>query len=176
MLHRVTELTEQNRRDRLLRGAFPNSQQPGLLLGVRIPQTHEHWFDVQRQQVETDTLVFTCTTKFRTTISQQKRLVSEATWLCANQPIRAAIHSYAAHLPTPPTAPATAPIGWNSWDYYFSTVALDDLIENLDAICTNPSLASTLKTIVLDMGWEHTWGEWESNYRFPGGAWAGHLL
>jgi hypothetical protein len=61
------------------------------------------------------------------------------------------------------------PIGWNSWDYYFSSVSLNDLIENMDAICADASLRERIEYIVLDMGWEHAWGEWQPNYRFPGG-------
>jgi hypothetical protein len=154
----------------LLRGAFPNSRQPGLLLATLLPQNYRHLYTVE--QTATDALRFTASTHF---LKNQpikavalRQYTSESTWLCGVLPIRAAITAYAEHLPrlNPPSAPAT---GWNSWDYYFSALTLDDITENLDALCADPDLAGRLQYAVVDMGWEHCWGEWQPNYRFPGG-------
>jgi hypothetical protein len=165
-LFRVRELSDapNARTDKVLRGTFRDAVRPGLFLGTRFPQTHEHWYSVSYDAAG---LKFASTTKFAESAAPRTRWESEQTWVCANKSARAALDAYAEHLPS--RALPGLPVGWNSWDYYFSSVSLDDLIENMDAIRRHPLLSAHVKFIVLDMGWEHLWGEWEPNYRFPGG-------
>ncbi|BCX04078.1 MAG: hypothetical protein KatS3mg053_2016 [Candidatus Roseilinea sp.] len=165
-LFRVRELsnTPGARIDKVLRGAFQDEARPGLFLGTRFPQTHAHWYSVSHDAAG---LKFTSTTKFAASAAPRTRWESEQTWVCANKSARDALDAYAGHLPRR-TLPRP-PVGWNSWDYYFSSISLEDLIENMDAIRRHPLLSAHVKIIVLDMGWEHLWGEWEPNYRFPGG-------
>jgi hypothetical protein len=163
-LHRIDELDERRRADRVMRGAFPDATNAGLFLGTRFPQTHEHGYSLDRIE---GGLRFTSETRFRESIGRQTHLTSEATWMCAGKNARDALHAFAQHVPIQNTAPI--PAGWNSWDYYFSSVALDDLIENMDAIRADATLGERMRYIVLDMGWEHVWGDWQPNHRFPGG-------
>ena len=159
-------------RGSLLRGAFADGHTIGLFLGTLLPQNFRHLYTVER--VGRDALCFTATTHFLALKSEEKsetsgarQWVSETTWCCTSLPIRAAIAAYAGHLPI--LESGTPAIGWNSWDYYFSALRQDDILENMDAILANPVLAAGLKYIVVDMGWEHCWGEWQANYRFPDG-------
>jgi hypothetical protein len=151
----------------LLRGVFPNSHEPGLFLGTILPQNHIHLYRVERDGDYA--LDYWVTTHFmnQETGCCPKRYESEATWVCTALPFAEAMNTFSEHLPPlPETRPAT---GWNSWDYYFSALKLEDIIENADAIRNDPRLAAHLKYLVVDMGWEHAWGEWQPNYRFPGG-------
>ncbi len=161
---RLDELNSENRAGSLLRGAFLSSIEPGVFLGTRLPQRHIHLYTVEQTGA---LLRFDCTTHFIEGPGRETNLSSEATWICARRNIGSALDAYAAHLPL--CLPIAPPVGWNSWDYYFSAVSLDDLIENLEALRQDPILAAHIRYIVVDMGWYHTEGEWYPNYRFPGG-------
>jgi hypothetical protein len=151
----------------LLRGVFPNSREPGLFMGTILPQNHIHVYRVERDG--DSALCYRATTHFmnQETGCCLKRYESQATWVCTALPLVEAMCAFSDHLPPlPETRPA---VGWNSWDYYFSALKLEDILENADAIRNDPQLAAHLKYLVVDMGWEHAWGEWQPNYRFPGG-------
>jgi hypothetical protein len=165
-LFKIDELSDQNRTDKRIRSVFKDSRNPGLFLGTRIPQTHEHEYTLTRAG---DTLHCASATLFGKGSALGVRFVSEASWVCASKTALAAQDAYAAHLPQHTIAPAEIPLGWNSWDYYASSVGLDDLRENLAALQRDAFLAARMKFIVIDMGWEHMPGEWEPNHRFPGG-------
>jgi hypothetical protein len=155
----------------LLRGAFPNSQAAGLFLGTILPQQHQHLYRVER--VDQSTLRFTASTYFIASYrpepdqTGQYHYTSQTTWVSTALPILKALAAFAGQVPyLPQNQP---PTGWNSWDYYFSAVTQEDILENADFIRAAPQLSKALQYIVTDMGWEHCWGEWQPNYRFPGG-------
>lgn len=163
-LRRVRDLDDTHRTDKVLRGAFRNAHEPGLFLATRFPQTHPHGYSVDWIH---DTLRFSSETTFRASIGAQTQVTSETTWVCGRKSAREAIAAFAEHMPQ--TDVSKIPVGWSSWDYYFSAVSLNDLIENMEAIRADAQLSEQIKVIELDMGWEHVWGEWQPNYRFPGG-------
>jgi len=166
-LHHASEITARMRADSVMRGAFPNASDSGLFLATRFPQTHEHDYSIDHID---NTLRFTGETRVRQTIGAQIQVASETTWICTRKTARDAVEHFATHVGLPAkhqTKPI--PIGWNSWDYYFSSVTLADMIENMEAIRADAVLRERVNFIVLDMGWEHVWGEWQPNYRFPGG-------
>ena len=72
--------------------------------------------------------------------------------------------NHLARFARPPSGPQT---GWNSWDYYAGAVSMADVRREMAAINASP-LRGRLRHIVLDMGWEQSWGEWTPNRRFPG--------
>ncbi|MFA5646187.1 MAG: alpha-galactosidase [Candidatus Ratteibacteria bacterium] len=76
------------------------------------------------------------------------------------------LDSYGDFLSTFARAGSTPVTGWNSWDYYGGAVSMDDIRQEMKAIHNSP-LHNHLSYIVLDMGWEQSWGEWTPNTRFP---------
>lgn len=92
-LHRVRELDGKSRTDKVLRGAFPNAHDPGLFMGTRFPQTHEHWYSAER--VNNNALRFSSATRFRPSIGAQIFVVSEATWACVRKTARSGPHQFA---------------------------------------------------------------------------------
>lgn len=69
----------------------------------------------------------------------------------------------------PAARPGTAIIGWNSWDCLGPAVDHDTIETMLAAIDTDPLLSSTLTHVVIDDGWQTTWGDWRPNGKFPSG-------
>ena len=65
------------------------------------------------------------------------------------------------------TAPA---IGWNSWYDYWDDVREQDILANAkrvkEILSSTPSQEAPA-TIVIDDGWERTWGDWIPNEKFP---------
>lgn len=59
------------------------------------------------------------------------------------------------------------PTGWNTWDYYAGAITMNDVRREMTALVES-GLSQRLRYVVLDMGWEQTWGEWAPNRRFPG--------
>ncbi|MDO9463769.1 MAG: alpha-galactosidase [bacterium] len=84
--------------------------------------------------------------------------------------IRKSLFKFASLFGRPRPVPNLAKnAGWNSWDYYLWQVTANDIIENVDFIKRTPWLKKCVKYIIIDDGWSHRYGEWEPNYKFPGG-------
>ena len=60
------------------------------------------------------------------------------------------------------------PTGWNSWDFYHSSITQQIIAENARARAAN-DFRDRLTSCVLDMGWETRFGEWEADPNFPDG-------
>lgn len=61
------------------------------------------------------------------------------------------------------------PIGWSTWDYYFTSATEDDVKENVDFIAADEVLSKKVRYIALDDGWQQREGDWKSGCRYPGG-------
>ncbi len=147
-------------------GLFESSTNPCVFLGTKIPQKNLHLY--QALLMEKDTVRFTATTSF--TVGQQKnlKLKTETTWILTGKTPLESLLAYASHIPTLPDDRFAAPlIGWNTWDYYFSALSHEDIMENCEAIAGDEVLTRHMKCCILDMGWEHREGDWYANYRFP---------
>lgn len=152
-------------RMKMMNGFFDGSKKNGLFLGSIIPQS----FKMQLvPSTCSDGIEFICSTDYPEGPSQMNHLTSESVWVCASKTSVEAIDTYASFIPEF-AKQSKPPVGWNSWDYYYSSVSLDDIKENMAAIKSDKVLAENVKYIVTDMGWEANWGDWYPNYRFPGG-------
>lgn len=61
------------------------------------------------------------------------------------------------------------PIGWSTWDYYFTAATEDDVKENVDFIKNDNVLSKKVRYIALDDGWQQREGDWRSGIRYPSG-------
>lgn len=61
------------------------------------------------------------------------------------------------------------PIGWSSWDYYFTSVTPEVIRENLTVIEQNLDLKKHIQYIVIDDGWQQREGDWYPGGRFKDG-------
>ena len=61
------------------------------------------------------------------------------------------------------------PIGWSTWDYYFTSATEDDVKENVDFITADEVLSKKVRYIALDDGWQQREGDWVSGSRYPSG-------
>lgn len=61
------------------------------------------------------------------------------------------------------------PIGWGSWDYYFTAVDEDAIRENTDFITNDEILSKKIKYIAIDDGWQQREGDWQEGIRFKNG-------
>lgn len=61
------------------------------------------------------------------------------------------------------------PIGWSTWDYYFTSATEDDVKENVDFIASDEVLRKKVRYIALDDGWQQREGDWRSGSRYPSG-------
>ena len=150
---------------RMIYGVFPDREGEGLFIGNMLPQRFVHTHKVHSS--DSDSLVFVSTTKYPEGPSLQNTLTSESIWVCGTKNAKEALETCASFMPEMPAKELV--VGWNSWDYYFSTVSLNDLIENMDEIRKDTVLSEKVKYIVVDAGWEAKEGEWFPNYKFPGG-------
>lgn len=65
--------------------------------------------------------------------------------------------------------PFATPIGWSTWDYYFTSATEDDVKENVDFIAADSALKDKVRYIALDDGWQQREGDWKSGARYPSG-------
>ncbi|MCA1809442.1 MAG: hypothetical protein LC725_08350 [Lentisphaerae bacterium] len=61
---------------------------------------------------------------------------------------------------------ASAPTGWNSWDYYGGAISMAELRGEMAAL-RRWKVRENLQYLTIDMGWEEAWGNWVPNRRFP---------
>lgn len=61
------------------------------------------------------------------------------------------------------------PIGWSTWDYYFTDANEDDVKANVDFISSDDTLKEKIRYIALDDGWQQREGDWKSGIRYPSG-------
>lgn len=61
------------------------------------------------------------------------------------------------------------PIGWGSWDYYFTSVDEKAIQENTDFIKNDKVLSNKIKYIAIDDGWQQREGDWQEGARFKNG-------
>jgi len=62
-----------------------------------------------------------------------------------------------------------SPIGWSTWDYYFTSADENDVRENVDAIVADERLRKRVRYIALDDGWQQREGDWREGIRYPSG-------
>ncbi len=62
-----------------------------------------------------------------------------------------------------------SPVGWSSWDYYFTSVDEAAVRENTDFIANDEILSKKIKYISIDDGWQQREGDWKEGCRFPNG-------
>lgn len=65
--------------------------------------------------------------------------------------------------------PFENPVGWSTWDYYFTSATEDDVKKNVDFIAADPVLREKVRYIALDDGWQQREGDWREGIRYPGG-------
>jgi hypothetical protein len=160
------QLNDDSRTETVIRGAFKDSKTPGVFVGSYLPQRNIHHYSASG--TANNSIEFDCITYFTAGQSISKNLKSETTWICAKKNLNSSIASYAAHIPFNKEI-KVPPVGWNSWDYYYSSVSASDIIENMNAVKADPVLSKKVKYFLVDMGWSEQEGEWYGNHRFPGG-------
>ena len=65
--------------------------------------------------------------------------------------------------------PFQKPVGWSTWDYYFTSATEDDVKKNVDFIAADPVLRKKVRYIALDDGWQQREGDWRAGIRYPSG-------
>ena len=161
----VVKLEKESPESSLFTGLVYGAQKPCLFLGTKLPQNNIHRYQVRR--IDSDTVEITGKTEFTVGQSVMEALCTETTLIFENLSPLAAMESWADHLAD---IPVPAPmVGWNSWDYYFTTVSSQAVRENLECIHNDPKLKEKLQAVVVDDGWETCVGEWYPNHRFPEG-------
>ena len=61
------------------------------------------------------------------------------------------------------------PVGWSTWDYFFTSATEVDVREQVDFIAADPVLKDKVQYIALDDGWQQREGDWRSGCRYPSG-------
>ena len=61
------------------------------------------------------------------------------------------------------------PVGWSTWDYFFTSATQEDVKANADFIASDSVLREKIHYIALDDGWQQREGDWRSGIRYPDG-------
>ena len=61
------------------------------------------------------------------------------------------------------------PIGWSTWDYYFTSATENDVKANVDFIAGNKTLKEKVRYVAIDDGWQQREGDWICGARYPSG-------
>ncbi len=99
--------------------------------------------------------------------SYEGKIEGEEWFITVNQPPTKAWEWTAKRYATDRTF--DTPIGWSTWDYYFTSATEDDVKENVDFIAADDVLSKKIRYIALDDGWQQREGDWKSGARYPSG-------
>ncbi len=146
-------------------GVFEDLSKKGAMVAQVIPL--KFIFNSRAAKTD-DKLVFSAETVLTPAYSSAKKVSSQLAWFCEDCTPREGMDFLRSMLPKS-TITKPKSVGWNSWDYYFSTVSHDDIMENVNFIAGDSELAGEIKYIAIDDGWQHNWGEWVPNYKFAKG-------
>jgi alpha-galactosidase len=97
-----------------------------------------------------------------------------ATWrsdpllVTAGPDVRDALRRAAARVRGRRTPTAT-PQGWLSWYHYGPWVSGADVVANADVLSGGPLAGLGYRYVQVDDGWQHAYGDWRPNAKFPGG-------
>lgn len=69
----------------------------------------------------------------------------------------------------PKTNEFVKPIGWSTWDYYFTSATENDVKANVDFIAGNKTLKEKVRYVAIDDGWQQREGDWICGARYPSG-------
>lgn len=95
------------------------------------------------------------------------KIICQEWIMSVNMPVSAALIKNADRCAT--DKPFENPVGWSTWDYYFTSATEDDVKENVDFIAADETLSKAVRYIALDDGWQQREGDWRSGIRYPGG-------
>lgn len=161
----IVKLEKETPESTMLTGLFYGADKPCLFIGTQLPQNNVHLYQVRR--LNDNSVEIMGKTEFTVGQSVMEHLQSETSLMFTGDVPVKAMQKYAGHLPDIPIPDPM--VGWNSWDYYFTTVSSEAVRENLEFIKNDPELNGKLKAVVVDDGWETCVGEWYANHRFPEG-------
>ena len=113
------------------------------------------------------TFAFCAKTEFTADMLWETKLQAERVYLCENVTLDTFFSQYCTLLPQS-SFPMPKLTGWNSWDYYESSVTPEDIAENVAALKKLPC-ADFFRYIVIDDGWQKAWGDWRENEKFACG-------
>lgn len=153
--------------DSMMCALFYSYSEPCLFLGTLIPQKNIHSYYVEL--IDRFNATIRAETVFTYGQSLQKSLSTESFWISGDKNPVDSIMAWSENFDKIPDSKKSIITGWNSWDYYFSTVSHDDIMENVNAIKEDAVLSESIKYITIDDGWQHMLGEWMHNYKFPNG-------
>lgn len=161
----IVKLEKETPESTMLTGLFYGADKSCLFIGTQLPQNNIHLYQVRR--LNDNSVEIMGKTEFTVGQSVMEHLQSETSLIFTGDVPFKAMQKYAGHLPDIPIPDPM--VGWNSWDYYFTTVSSEAVRENLEFIKNDPELNGKLKAVVVDDGWETCVGEWYANHRFPEG-------
>lgn len=99
--------------------------------------------------------------------SFEGKIICQEWIIYLNMPLTEALEKNAQSFSS--SKPFEAPVGWSTWDYYFTSATEDDVKQNVDFIAADKTLSEKVRYIALDDGWQQREGDWQSGIRYPSG-------
>lgn len=161
-IHKVCELAEKNTAEYYVSLFSEDNIDLALTLTAKLPSKYKSLMEIEK----TDTEICLAATVYIPRSFDGSVFCDE--WVISSgMSTKAAFEGNADRYATGETYPA--PVGWSSWDYYFTSVTEDDVKENVDFIAADKELSGKIKYIAIDDGWQQREGDWKSGARFPSG-------
>lgn len=161
-VHPVTDLPERLQTRDFFACFHPDAPEEGLTLTAKLPAKFRSDITLERGA---ECLRVTASTEVP--FSFEGEVQCQEWYLYTNRnPVRA-LEDAAERWGT--REPFAQPIGWSTWDYYFTSATESDVKENVDLIAADPVLSQKVRYIALDDGWQQREGDWRSGIRYPSG-------
>ncbi len=146
-------------------GWFADLSQRGTAVAGIIP--FNNLFGACVCKKENGSLEFAAKTEFTESVLQERELHAEQVLFLEKVTVNDLYDTYQRLLPQSSFAMPKL-TGWNSWDYYLDKVCPEDIFENVKAL-KNADFCEQLEYIVIDDGWQESWGDWQENDKFSCG-------
>lgn len=153
--------------------SFIGSDQQALLAGVSTANRFKSWIQASRAKPESLVKLRLISGGLeRISLSAGLSLQGETWHVFLGNELQAMMEDYGQKISRQGRSkPNAVPVGWNSWYDLWDDVKPEDILANAALVgeVLTPRLPASQEKIhiVLDDGWQQTWGDWLPNKKFP---------
>ncbi|MGB0647066.1 MAG: alpha-galactosidase [Bradymonadia bacterium] len=144
-----------------------------FIVGATTANQFKTWIQMGADEERIHCTVTNGYTQDNMSLMSGQTIEGDTIYLAFNSVLNDGLDSYARHLPKHVDGSARPELGWNSWYELWDDISPSDIMENarLLAQLLDPITIESQRPyrIIIEDGWQQSWGQWRANARFPNG-------
>ena len=144
-----------------------------FIVGATTANQFKTWIQIGTNEDRIHCIVTNGHTQDNMSLTSGQAIDGDPIYIAFNPVLNDGLDSYARQLPRRMDSLARPELGWNSWYELWDDISPADIMDNarqlaqlLDPITTE---SQRPYRIIIEDGWQESWGQWRANSRFPNG-------